>query len=99
MEAARLAKVGLVDDLTSLEKKKLRYYLDRYRKQTNTEKDLKELVGVVDVLKYKMTFSEANEILIQKYIEKHDSDTMKSYEYNTFADLVLADFSDSLFKK
>lgn len=93
------AKIGSVDELTDLEKKKLRYYLDRYKKEAASEKDLKELASVIDHLNAKLAFSELGQKQLDHYLPKHRDGKMKLHEYNTLADIVLNDFENSLFKK
>lgn len=91
-------EIGSVALLSDLEKKKLRYYLGRYREETATKRELEELANVIDRLNQKMPFSELGKKQVEEYLKIHKSGNMKLYQYNSFADIILKDFEDTLFK-
>lgn len=98
-EEAYQARIGSVEELTDLEKKKLRYYLDRHRKEIASEKDLKELIELIIQLRGKLAFGELGQRALDHYLPKYRDGKMKLHEYNTLADIVLNDFGNSLFNK
>lgn len=100
-EAEKMAQGGIAGTttLTDLETKRLRYYLNKYKKDNATMADKKEIVTLVKVFYPKLNFTDWGKKNVDYYIKKHEQGNMKDYEYNTFADVILTEFEDAIFGK
>lgn len=94
-DTAKFAQGGTVK-LTELEKKRLRYYLNKYKMNNANIGDKKEIMELVMTYYPKLNFTDWGKKNADYYIKKHEKGNMKDYEYNSFADIILTEFEDAI---
>lgn len=95
----KISKGASIGDISPAEKKKLRYLLSKHKDESATWNDLFDLFNLVHQLTEKIQFTYQNQGIIQSFYEKHRLRSMKSYQYETAADIMLQEFENILFKQ